>query len=116
MAAGNLVLVVVPDGTFRRSLEFALETEGFAVHSHATVRHAFSSGTARKAVCAVIDDAAVEDWLDAADQFGGFARPVVLLAGPFRTVPAMPGVSVIPKPFLGAPLVHAVRMAAENRA
>ena len=116
MIAGNLVLVVVPDSTFRRSLEFALETEGFDVLSHTTVRHAFSSGTAREAACAVIDDAAIQDWNVAATQFGDFARPVVLLVGPFRAVPAMQGVSIVPKPFLGAPLVDAVRLAADGRA
>lgn len=112
MVAADLVLVVVPDTTFRRSLVFALEAEGFAVRSHAHASQAFSSRSAGQAVCAVVDDDAVEDWRAAAFEFGRFARPIVLLAGPFRDVPALPGVAVVPKPFLGAPLVDAVRLAA----
>ncbi len=113
MGADDLifVLVVVPDPAFRRSLEFALETEGFIVQSHAGVAGAFESRRAFGAACAVVDDAAIVDWHLAAGQFDGFARPVILLTDPFRRIPDLPGMSVVAKPFLGAPLVEAVRLA-----
>lgn len=37
LAAASIVLIVVPDREFRRSLEFALEVEGFSVASHASL-------------------------------------------------------------------------------
>ncbi|MEW9804741.1 hypothetical protein [Mesorhizobium marinum] len=114
--AADLILLVVPDTAFRRSLEFALEADGFAVDSHAGTEPAFASPSAAAAACAIVDDAAVTDWSPASLQFLRFGRPVLILAGPFREVPELRRVSVVTKPFLGAPLIDAVRQATSGAA
>jgi hypothetical protein len=115
LTAATLVLVVAPDKDFRRSLEFALEAEGFAVDSHASSAIAFVSPRAHEADCAVVDDAAVQDWRVAGEEFRHFGRPVVLLVGRIRSVPSLPFTTVLTKPFLGNPLIEAVREVAANR-
>lgn len=112
MTASTLVLVIAPDKDFRRSLEFALEAEGFAVDPHASISHAFLSSRVEVADCAVVDDTAVEDWQMAKEEFRRFARPVVLLAGRIRPIPYLPFTTIVTKPFLGNPLIEAVREAA----
>lgn len=114
MIAAALVLVVAPDSDFRRSLEFALETEGFAVDLHARMGNAFASPRAHDAACAVVDDAAVEDWRIAGEEFRGFGKPVVLLVGRIRQAPDLSHIAALTtltKPFLGSPLIEAVREA-----
>ncbi|WP_139238672.1 hypothetical protein [Mesorhizobium sp. YR577] len=109
MTAGVLVIVVAPDKDFRRSLEFSLESEGFAVESHASISKALASPRAEEADCAVIDDAAVEDWRMVAQDFLHFGKPVVLLQGRIQAVPSLPLTIVLTKPFLGNPLIEAIR-------
>jgi ActR/RegA family two-component response regulator len=107
----EIILVAAPDAGFRRSLAFALESDGFRVDAHPGAVEAFASRHARGAACAVIDDDAVADWRLAPEQFGRFARPVILLVGFFHTAPALPFTRIVTKPFLGAPLIEAVREA-----
>lgn len=109
MTAGILVIVVAPDKDFRRSLEFALESEGFDVESHTSISKALASPRAEKADCAVVHDAAVGDWLMAARDFYHFGKPVVLLVGRVQAVPSLPLTTVLTMPFLGNPLIEAVR-------
>lgn len=116
MSAAILVLVVAPDSDFRRSLEFALETEGFAVASHGSTLSAFGSPGAMAADCAVVDDAAVSEWRRAGEEFERFGRPVLLLAGRIRPVPSLPHTTVLTKPFLGNPLIEAVRQSVGGHA
>jgi len=103
------VIVVAPDKDFRRSLEFALETEGFAVDSHPTISRAFSTEQAEEADCAVVDDAAIGDWHAAEKDFHSFGRPIVLLLTKFRAAPRLPLTVALAKPFLGIPLIEAIR-------
>jgi CheY-like chemotaxis protein len=104
-----VILVVAPDDGLRHSLAFALESGGFDVASHSDAAEAFASVQARAAACAVIDDGAIEDWKLAREQFDSFAKPVILLAGLFRKMPDLPFTRYLTKPFLGEPLIEAVR-------
>jgi FixJ family two-component response regulator len=109
LTAGILVIVVAPDKDFRRSLEFALESEGFVVEAHTSISKAFASPRAKKADCLVVDDAAVGDWRIVSEDFRHFGKPVVLLVGRVRAGPTLPLTTVLTKPFLGMPLIEAVR-------
>lgn len=111
MTAAALILVVAPDADFRRSLEFALETEGFAVEGHPRIETAFGSPRAGTAACAVVDDTAVADWKALAAEMRLFGRPLILLLDRVRAVPDLPLTTALTKPFLGAPLTEAVRRA-----
>jgi FixJ family two-component response regulator len=111
LTAAALVLVVAPDSDFRHSLEFALEAEGFAVASHDCTDEAFASQRATEASCAVVDDRAIQNWREADTEFRRFGKPVVLLVGRFRPLPELPLLTVLAKPFLGYPLIEAVRAA-----
>lgn len=109
MTAAPLVLVVAPDKDFRRSLEFALEAEGFAVDSYGSMAGAFASSRAEEAGCAVVDDTAIGKWPEVEEEFRHFGRPVVLLSDRIGTMPSLPFTTVLIKPFLGNPLIEAVR-------
>jgi DNA-binding NtrC family response regulator len=106
-----LILVVAPDADFRHSLEFALETDGFAVESYENVDAAFASQRAGFARCAVLDDGAIADWQMLGEEALRFGKPVILLMDRVRRVPDLPHISELTKPFLGAPLTEAVRRA-----
>jgi hypothetical protein len=88
---------------------FALESDGFTVSAHVEAAEAFASRQALDAACAVIDDEAVAGWAMASRQFARFGRPVILLTGFLQRVPAPPLTRFVMKPFLGEPLVNAVR-------
>lgn len=107
--AGHIVLVAAPDVAFRRSILFVLASERFETDAHRYASNAFASPYANQAVCAVLDDEAVENWMVAPAQFERFARPIILLASLFRTVPDTPLLRPLTKPFLGEPLIKAVR-------
>ena len=111
MITPETVLVAAPDLAFRRSLEFALESAGFGTSGHGPASGAFASEESGRAVCAVIDDHAIDDWKLAPEQFRRFARPVILLVGRLQAVPPLPHVTQVIKPFLGEPLIEAVRAA-----
>lgn len=111
VARSAIILVAAPDAAFRRSLAFALESDGFTVNTYAQATDAFASRLARDAACAVIDDEAVDDWKLASRQFSQFGRPVILLVGSSRTPPVLPFTKFVVKPFLGEPLIEMVRNA-----
>lgn len=119
LTTAPLVIVVAPDQDFRRSLEFALQTEGFSVESHPAIGLAIETPGARTASCAIVDDRAVENWAEAIMTFATFGRPVIFLAGEKSMPPALPPLTVLTKPFLGRPLidaVHAVARGASSKA
>jgi len=107
----EIILVAAPDEAFRRSLAFALESDGFKISAHAGAADAFASHLSRTAACAVVDDDAVSDWKWASRQFDQFGRPVIVLVGFLQRAPALPFARFVTKPFLGEPLVNAVREA-----
>jgi DNA-binding response OmpR family regulator len=109
VAPSEIILVVAPDESFRHSLQFALASDGFCVDTHRSIADAFASEHADAATCAVVDDDAIDNWKQAQEQFSRFARPVILLVSLFRTAPELPLVRPLMKPFLGEPLIEAVR-------
>lgn len=111
MTETEIILIAAPDKGFRRSLEFALESDGFTVCAHPYASDALASADARRAACAVLDDDAIDDWEQARKQLSEFARPVILLVGLFHAAPDLPFVKPVMKPFLGEPLIEAVRSA-----
>lgn len=113
MTAPVVILVAAPDEGLRRSLEFALESEGFLVEAHAYAAGALASDLAGVAACAVFDDRSVVDWHLLPQQINQFSRPIVLLISLFRRAPDLPRTTIVAKPFLGKPLIVAVRDAIE---
>jgi hypothetical protein len=107
--AGPIVLVAAPNTALRRSVVFVLASERLEAEAHRYAASAFASTRAECAVCAVIDDEAVENWEDAPAQFERFARPVILLVNLFGKVPDAPLLRQLVKPFLGEPLIKTVR-------
>ncbi|MCP3056893.1 hypothetical protein [Aurantimonas marianensis] len=108
MATIGLILVVAPDRDFRRSLEFALEAELYAVDSHARLTTAVESPLLARAACAVVDEKAVRDhayqW-DALDRLG---KPVILLVDRFRPPLSRASLTIMAKPLLGNALIERV--------
>ncbi len=109
MTERPIVLVAAPDAGLRHSIEFALASGWFRTDSHCYATPAFASPYANRAVCAVLDDEAIESWIEAPVQFRQFAKPIILLAGLFRKVPDLTALTILRKPFLGEPLILAVR-------
>lgn len=107
--AGPIVLVAAPNEAFRRSVVFVLASEQLETDAHRYAANAFASTQAEYAVCAVIDDEAVENWEDALAQFERFARPVILLVSLLGKAPDAPLLRQLVKPFLGEPLINTVR-------
>lgn len=109
MTEPPIVLVAAPDAGLRHSIEFALAIGRFRADSHCYATPAFASRYANQAVCAVLDDEAIESWVEAPVQFEHFARPIILLVSLFRKVPDFTALTILRKPFLGEPLIMAVR-------
>ena len=115
LASFHLVLVVAPDRELRRSIEFALEAEGFGISAHAELAAALSSPRLECAACAVIDENAIGARSAAHLLPDHVGRPVVLLVDRLRADPqAAPGMSVLTKPLLGRMLVETVAAAIGN--
>ena len=117
MDVTSLVLIVAPDLGFRRSLEFALEAEGFTVDSHALVSAAVESPCAASAICSVVDEDALRDWAPEPLTFDRLAKPVILLVDRFLPIPEQAGITILMKPLLGSVLtesVHALVATAPN--
>jgi len=103
------VLVVVPDPELRRSVEFALEAEGFSVDAHDLLAAALHAARAGNLVCTVVDENAVAGRNDIADRLEPIPRPVVLLVDRLRNLPETTShVAILTKPLLGRRLVDTV--------
>lgn len=109
LTAVSFVLVVAPDHVFRRSLEFVLEAEGFAVDSHALLSAAIVSPLAKIAACAVVDEDAIKNQASGRDALGGLAKPVVLLVDRLPPFPYAARTRVLVKPMLGNALIETVQ-------
>lgn len=105
-----LVLVVVPNGELRRSIEFALDAEGIAFSAHADLGAALAAADAPRVACLVIDEdaIAIRNGNGAGRGLDDVAWPVVLLVDRLRTVPQVPGIRVLNKPLLGRLLIDTV--------
>lgn len=109
LAVTSMVLVVAPDPGFRRSIEFALEAEGYGVDSRARLSDGTTSPAASLVCCAVIDEDATEGGADAWKFLWRFPKPIVLLVDRPWSLPEPDGMKVLVKPLLGNALVEAVR-------
>lgn len=109
LAATSMVLVVAPDAGFRRSIEFALEAEGYGVASRAHLPTETTSPAALLVCCAVIDEDAISEGTDAWKFLWHFPKPIVLLVDKPWSLPEPDGMKVLVKPLLGNALVEAVR-------
>jgi len=102
------ILVVAPKPEFRRSIEFALEAEGFGVESHALLASALESPLAEVADCTVIDDHAVNAMNGGWVALSRFKQPIVLLGNHEQPAGLPPHVTVLLKPLLGRSLIDTV--------
>lgn len=114
MSAILTILVVAPNEELRRSIEFALEAEGFDVASHALLTMALTSPNVSAYACAVIDEEAVTNPAPAWEELGRFTRPIVLLCDRLRGVPESFAMTVLHKPLLGRTLTDTVIGAVAN--
>ena len=105
------ILVVAPDLDLRRSLDFALGAEGYAVTSRASIAapeitHDFD--------CTVVDHHALGDDKPVAQAFLRAFAPSILLANKAHEFSAIAFRTVL-KPHLGPALIAAIREAIEAR-
>ena len=100
------LLIIAPDPDLRKSLQFALEAEGYAVVS----REGFAdpAGIPLDFDCAVLDHHATRGHLPVATTFVEGASPVVLLANSDTHPLAAHSFRTLTKPFLGPHLSKAV--------
>lgn len=102
------LLVVAPSSTFRNSLRFALEAEGYEVTAAASLR---AVNPPSSFACAVVDHHALDDAGDDSPRVLAALAPVVLLANsPAHPLAAM-SFRTLTKPTLGPALSDAVRAA-----
>ena len=108
LTAARTILIVAAEGAFRRSLEFALEVEGYLVETFASLPEAAKSHAAVNAVCAVVDDSALGVESDVPKALKRIIKPIILLADGFSTTEARTGMTVLTKPLRGNDLVDMV--------
>lgn len=109
MPAAQTILVVAPDPGLRRSLEFALEVEGFAVESHASVSTVEASPQANAASCVIVDESAIGRGPAGRQPLAGFAGRVILLVEGVDPTAGPEGFAVLTKPVEGSELIDMVR-------
>jgi hypothetical protein len=103
LAIAKTIIVVAPESAFRRSLEFALEVEGFSVESHALLSEAEQSPTT--AICTVVDEGVLRSKAGPPRSLERITRPVILLANELSATVARKGLTVLTKPLRGNDLV-----------
>ena len=110
MSLGH-ILVIAPNPDFRRSLAFALETEGYSVETEAAIPSQDRLQQREIFGAIVLDHKAIRQQPDGTVRVGSLRAPVVLLAsrpeewldqGAFRTIPT---------PLVGSTLSDAVAAA-----
>lgn len=106
------ILVVASDPSFRRSLKFALEADGFVVEAKASLALPSVQGTSPAFACAVVDEGALGRRFGERNIVFGLGVPVVLLVDERRCLPALRGMTILTKPLAGSDLMEAVRLTA----
>ena len=110
MPAANTIIVVAPDPGLRRSLEFALEVEGFAVESHASLSTVEASHQANAAACLIVDESAIRLSPAGRQALAGFAGRVILLVEDVDPTADPEGFAVLTKPVEGNDLIDMVQI------
>jgi hypothetical protein len=105
LAIAKTIIVVAPESAFRRSLEFALEVEGFSVESHALLSEAEQSPTTAIALCTVVDEGVLRSRAGPPRSLERITRPVILLANELSATVARKGLTILTKPLRGNDLV-----------
>jgi DNA-binding NtrC family response regulator len=100
------ILLVAPDSDLRKSLEFALQAEGYEVTSRASIGARERPGAYE---CTVIDHHALGNNSAAAADFCSVFAPVILLTNHPGHPLAPLAFRTLLKPLLGAALIGAVR-------
>ena len=108
MHSAHTVLVVVPDGELRRSIEFAFEAEGFAIERYATLPEAVKASARAEVVCLVVDENAIAPRNGTNPPIARTGKPVILLVDKLRGIADADGLKVLTKPLLGRLLVDTV--------
>ena len=107
-----IALLVAPDDTVRRSLEFVIQAEGIVVDSHAYLVSAMDSPLLKEADCAVVDEDAVCPQKVALRYLKKLPWPVVLLAEQPERLDAFSQsapVHILAKPLAGGILLETLR-------
>lgn len=107
------LLVVAPSPTFRNSLRFALEAEGYDVTAAASLHQVDRGSSAFD--CAVIDHHALDDAGSESGRILAQFEPVVFLANSAAHPLAASSFRTVTKPTLGPALSDAVRAAIAAR-
>jgi len=101
------ILVIAPEASFRRSLGFLLESEGWQVGLLELLP--MSPDTVDGFNCLVVDDAAIPDRKTAQDRLVRLRQPVVLLVERQRWQEEVDWLNCVEKPLFGPSLIGAVR-------
>lgn len=109
MPAAHTIIVVAPDPGLRRSLEFALEVEGFAVESHASLSTVEASPEANAASCIIVDESAIRLGHAERQPLACFAGRVILLVEGVDPTAGPEGFAVLTKPVEGNDLIDMVQ-------
>ena len=109
MPAAKTILVVAPDAGLRRSLEFALEVEGFPVESHALLSTVEASPEANVAACVIVDESAIRLSPSGRRPLARFAGRVILLVEEVDPTAGPEGFAVLTKPVEGNDLIDLVQ-------
>jgi FixJ family two-component response regulator len=108
LSATETILIVAAESAFRRSLEFALEVEGYLIESYAQWEDAAQSPAATSALCAVVDDGALSIEADELESLERITGPIIMLSDGFSVTEARAGMTVLTKPLRGNDLIDMV--------
>ncbi|MBA8882084.1 hypothetical protein [Phyllobacterium myrsinacearum] len=103
------ILIIVPDRGFRRSIEFALEVEGYKAVSFSTMDAASDEIQASKADCAVIDETALKNDSASWNTLRHVPIPVIMLVDRAHPFPEASFVRFLIKPVFGNALITEIR-------
>lgn len=116
MALQRPVFVIDDDPAILGSLKFALEIEGFAVHTYPSAKALLADPTRKKWGCLVIDYNLPDgDGLQMLDELRrrGVSMPAILITSDpsprLRERAAEAGVPIVEKPLIGNGLIEAIR-------
>ncbi|MBA8903147.1 DNA-binding response OmpR family regulator [Phyllobacterium sp. P30BS-XVII] len=103
------ILIVAPDRVFRRSLEFALEAEGYTVKSYSTLSSASVALQSQSYSCAIIDEPVIKREPIPGSGLQKMTIPVILLVDRSHPLPQASLVHYLIKPIFGNALINEIR-------